>query len=340
MDPLIAADDARPVPSVVLDDHALILGIDIGGTKTAAGVVTADGRALSFQVEPTLRDADAEALFAFVVSLAKRARDGYSDRVVAAGVGCGGPMIYPDGIVSPLFIPAWRSFPLRARLASALSLPITLDNDANAFALGEAMFGAGRGARYMLGMIVSTGVGGGIVADGHVFHGATGNAGHIGHTIVSAEGPRCSCGAIGCLTAYASGTGLVARAQAGIQAGTPTTLAMLGGGAMTGQAIAEAAAHDDTFAAELIHDAGVAIARGIVDAASLLDLDRVVLGGGVIQAGDILLDPLRNELRERARLPFTRNLDLRITASAREAGVVGAAALCLQARRGTARRGT
>jgi glucokinase len=239
-------------------------------------------------------------------------------------------MIYPDGIVSPLFIPVWRSFPLRARLASALTLPITLDNDANAFALGETRFGAGRGARAMLGMIVSTGVGGGIVADGRVFHGATGNAGHIGHTIVSAEGPRCSCGAIGCLTAYASGTGLVARGRAGIRAGTPTRLAVLSEDALTGQAIAEAATSGDTFAAELMRDAGVAIARGIVDAASLLDLDRVVLGGGLIQAGEILLDPLRAELRERARLPFTRNLDIRVTAAAREAGVIGAAAVCMQ----------
>lgn len=330
MDPFIAADDARRFPAVVLDGHSLILGIDIGGTKTAAGVVTADGRALSFHAEPTPRDADADTLFAFVVSLAERARDSFGDLVVAAGVGCGGPMIYPDGIVSPLFIPAWRSFPLRARLASALALPTILDNDANAFALGEATFGAGRGARYMLGMIVSTGVGGGIVADGRVFHGATGNAGHIGHTIVSAEGPRCSCGAIGCLTAYASGTGLVARAQAGIQARTPTTLASLSEGALTGQAIAEAATCGDAFAAGLIHDAGVAIGRGIVDAASLLDLDRVVLGGGLIQVGEILLDPLRNELRERACLPFTRNLDIRVSAAAREAGVFGAAALCLR----------
>jgi glucokinase len=102
-----------------------------------------------------------------------------------------------------------------------------------------------------------------------------------------------------------------------------------------GQAIAEAAASGDAFATELMRDAGVAIARGIVDAASLLDLDRVVLGGGLIQAGEILLDPLRNELRERARLPFTRDLDIRVTASAREAGVVGAAALCLQEQRGS-----
>src|SRR5690348_1222688 len=243
MDPFIDADGARRSPDTVLDDNSLILGIDIGGTKTAAGVVALDGRALSFCVEPTPRDADADTLFAFVVSLAKLACDDFRDYVVAAGVGCGGPMIYPDGIVSPLFIPAWQSFPLRARLASALRLPTTLDNDANAFALGEALFGAGRGARYMLGVIVSTGVGGGIVADGHVFHGATGNAGHIGHTIVSAEGPRCSCGAIGCLTAYASGTGLVARAQVGIRTGTPTALATLDEGALTGQAIVEAA-HD------------------------------------------------------------------------------------------------
>jgi glucokinase len=114
LDPFIAADDARRFPVAALDDHSLMLGIDIGGTKTAAGVVAADGRARSFHLEPTPRDADADTLFAFVIALAERACDSFGDRVVAAGVGCGGPMIYPDGIVSPLFIPAWRSFPLRA----------------------------------------------------------------------------------------------------------------------------------------------------------------------------------------------------------------------------------
>src|SRR6185312_4310355 len=122
----------------------------------------------------------------------------------------------------------------RARLTSALGLPVILDNDANAFALGETLFGAGRGTRSLLGIVVSTGVGGGIVADGRLFHGATGNAGHIGHTIVSADGPRCSCGAIGCLTAYASGTGLVARAQAGILLGEQTSLVVFSGNALTG----------------------------------------------------------------------------------------------------------
>jgi glucokinase len=307
-----------------------MLGIDIGGTKTAAGIVTREGQALSFHVEPTPQGADAEALLAFVVQVAERACAGYRDQVAAVGVGCGGPMVYPAGDVSPLFIPAWQAFPLRARLAEALGLPVTLDNDANAFALGEALFGAGRGARYLLGIVASTGVGGGIVADGQVFHGATGNAGHIGHTIVSAEGPRCSCGAMGCLTAYASGTGLVARARDGIAGGKSTTLAALPGNMLIGKAIAEAAARGDTFAALLMREAGIALARGIADAANLLDLERVILGGGLMQSGEILLAPLRAEFRERARLPFTRDLEIRIASAGREAGVVGAAALCLQ----------
>lgn len=310
--------------------HSLLLGIDIGGTKTAAGVVTREGRARSFHVEPTPQNADAEALLAFVVRVAERACGGYRDQVEAVGVGCGGPMVYPDGIVSPLFIPAWQAFPLRSRLANAFGLPVTLDNDANAFALGEALFGAGRGARYLLGIVVSTGVGGGIVADGRVFHGATGNAGHIGHTIVAAEGPRCSCGAVGCLTAFASGTGLVARARAAIAGGESTALANLADKALTGQAIAEAAARSDACAGRLMREAGIALARGIADAANILDLERVILGGGLTQSGETLLAPLREEFRERAHLPFTRDLDIRVASLGREAGVIGAAALCLQ----------
>ena len=310
--------------------ESVLLGIDIGGTKTAAGVVTREGRVLSFHVEPTPRDADAEALLAFVVRVAERASEGYRDRVGAVGVGCGGPMVYPDGVVSPLFIPAWQAFPLRVRLAEAFHLTVTLDNDANAFALGEALFGAGRGARCLLGIVVSTGVGGGIVADGRVFHGATGNAGHIGHTIVAAEGPRCSCGAVGCLTAFASGTGLVARARAAITGGESTTLASLPDDELSGHAIAEAAARGDAFAGQLMREAGIALARGIADAANILDLERVILGGGLMQSGETLLAPLREEFRERARLPFTQNLDIRVASTGREAGVIGAAALCLQ----------
>lgn len=316
-----------------------ILGIDIGGTKTAAGVVAADGRVLSYLRQPTPQSAGAADLLAFVVALAGRAVAAAGVAPLAAGVGCGGPMHYPAGIVSPLHIPAWRDFPLRDRLAAALGLPTIVDNDAKAFALGEAIFGAGApvppppgapaspGQRVLLGMVVSTGVGAGIVANGALAHGRTGNAGHIGHVIVAPRGLRCECGALGCLTPYASGTGLAARTRAAIASGAATGLATLPPAGVTAEAIAAHAAAGDLLARRLLADAGTMIGRAIASAAAILDFDLVVLGGGVAQSGPPLFDPLRSELRRRAHLPFTR--DLRVTAAGLgpTSGVIGAAAL-------------
>jgi glucokinase len=306
-----------------------ILGIDIGGTKLAAGVVSRDGEVRSYLRQPTPHDKDAEALLAAVVELAERARGDACVSVDAVGIGCGGPLLYPDGIVSPLHIPAWRGFPLRERLAMALGLTAVLDNDAKAFALGEATFGAGRGSHCLLGMIVSTGVGGGIILDGRLLHGASGNAGHVGHVTVAAEGPLCPCGARGCVTAYASGTGLAARAYEAVAAGESSALAALPESQITGRAVVEAAAAGDALARRLLDDAAHALAIGIAGAANLLDLDRVVIGGGLAQAGELLLEPLRRALRSHTRLAFLRGLDVRPASLGPEAGVTGAAALAM-----------
>ena len=309
-----------------------VLGIDIGGTKLAAGVVGPGGRALSYVREATPTGVDGEALLALVLGLARRAVDesGSSSTPVGVGIGCGGPMVFPEGIVSPLHIPAWQDFPLRARVESALGLPAVLDNDAKAFALGEALFGAGRGARCMLGMVVSTGVGGGIVAGGRLFDGASGNAGHVGHVLVSKDGPRCYCGGHGCLTVYASGTGLAARAREALEQGIPSSLAALGTEQVTGEAVARAAADADPLALDLMRGAGQALGMGIASVANLLDLDRVVIGGGVAQSGDLLFNPLREELRRRATLAFSRDVEVRLAQLGQEAGVVGAAGLVFQ----------
>ena len=306
-----------------------VLGLDIGGTKLAAGVVGPAGEVLSYLREPTPGGLTADELLVAVVRLAQRATAASSVAPGAVGAGCGGPMIFPAGIVSPLHIPVWRDFPLRARLAEALGLPVVLDNDAKAFALGEARFGAGHGARCLLGMVVSTGVGGGLVVQGRLQHGVSGNAGHIGHLIVAARGPRCECGAIGCVTAYASGVGLAARAQAALRRGTPSSLAALSPAGVTAEAIATAARAGDALAVRLLREAGQALARGLAGAAALVDLDRIVLGGGIVQAGDLLVAPLRAELRRRAHLSFTRDLDIRPAALGRAAGVIGAAALAV-----------
>lgn len=309
---------------------AAVLGIDVGGTKLAAGVVESGGGVLSYVREPTPVNLDAEGLLACVCALAERACRESSLVPEALGIGCGGPMVFPEGVVSPLHIPVWRNFPLRARLEVALGLPTVLDNDAKAFALGEAYFGAGYGAQCLLGIVVSTGVGGGIVVAGRLLHGASGNAGHIGHAIVAARGPRCTCGGNGCVSVYASGTGLAARALAALKRGTPSLLAGLPYGEVTGATIAAAAAAGDLLAGRLMQDAALALARGIASAANILDLDRVVIGGGITQAGDLLFAPLRRELRRRARLDFSCDLPVLPAALGQQAGVVGAAALVFQ----------
>jgi glucokinase len=239
-------------------------------------------------------------------------------------------MIFPLGVVSPLHIPAWRDFPLRDRLQAAFNLPVIVENDAKAFALGEARFGAGQGVGHMLGMILSTGVGGGFVFDGKLYHGASGNAGHIGHTIVAPAGPACDCGARGCLTVVASGTGLVQRARDALAQAGMSVLAELAPEALTGQGVIAAASQGDALALRLLRQAADGVACAIADAAVMFDLDTVVIGGGLMQAGALLLEPIKAALTDRMRLSFTGKLALRAAALGPVSGIIGAAALALE----------
>src|SRR4029077_6626602 len=171
----------------------------------AAGTVRADGTLLAHRTVPTPHTNDGDELFATVARLIDEIARA-SGAGIAVGVGCGGPMTGGGETVSPLNIPAWRGFPLRARLADHCGLPVLVDNDAKALALGEGWTGAARGCDNYIGMVVSTGVGGGIVLDRCLLDGAEGNAGHIGHIIVEPRGHACACGSRGCLEAEASGT--------------------------------------------------------------------------------------------------------------------------------------
>jgi glucokinase len=235
-------------------------------------------------------------------------------------------MLYPEGRVSPLNILLWRGFPLRAALQERYGRPALVDNDAKALALGEYTIGAGRGARCLLGMVVSTGVGGGIVEDGRLVHGVSGNAGHIGHVIAFPGGPLCGCGARGCVEGVASGTGLARRAREAKAEGLLPDLPA----APTGEDIVNAARAGEPTAARFVEEAGIAVGRGIASAAALLDLDRIVIGGGVaLGAGDLLLGPLRRTLEQDARLDFTAGIERKVMLSdlGVEAALAGAAAL-------------
>ena len=307
---------------------SLVLAADVGGTKLAAGVVRDDGTVLGARRQPTPVGIGAEDLYRTFYRLlrAALADSGHGvEEVRAIGVGCGGPMRYPEGLVSPLNIPAWRDFPLRARLEADLGRPALVDNDAKVFALGEHWLGRGRGARCLLGMVVSTGVGGGVVEDGRLIDGAAGNAGHIGHVVVFPNGPLCACGARGCLEAVASGPSLGRQARSALAAGQPTCLSP----DPSGRDLAAAAAAGDALALRLFRGAGVGLGRGIAAAAALFDLDRVVIGGGVAAAAEFFLPALRAELAARARLDFTRGLAVEISDGTVDAALAGAARLAL-----------
>jgi glucokinase len=296
-----------------------VVAIDVGGTKLAAALVDHGGVVTRRRQCATRATATADELFDDLVALVMSVVDG--EQPSAVGIGCGGPMDRSAGRVSPLNIPAWRDFPLRDRVADVLHAPVVLHNDAVAMALGEQHYGAGRGRSAFLGIVVSTGVGGGLVLDGRVFSGRTGNAGHLGHVVVDPAGPRCACGGRGCLEAIARGPAMVAWAQ---EQGWSATDA-------DGRALVAAAQRGDPVALAALTRGGQALGVAIASVAAVVDLDGVAVGGGLANAGDLLLGPAREACARHAGLDFIRGLPIDVAHRVDDAGLVGAAALALDA---------
>jgi glucokinase len=278
------------------------LALDVGGTKVAAGLVDSAGTVLHRAQAPTLAHGSEDALWDVVAGLIDGL--GVVDRpdVTVCGVGCGGPMTEGGELVSPLNIPAWRDFPLRARLAALLgsNVPVFVDNDAKALALGEGWTGAAAGERNYIAMVVSTGVGGGIVVDGRLVDGATGNAGHIGHVIVEPEGRECVCGARGCLEAEVSGTAIAAK---------------------TGNPAADAGP-------EVREQAAVQLGRGIASVLVLLDLRLAVVSGSVALGwGEPFFAAVQRQVDSSARMSYARGARVVPGGLGHDGPLVGAAAV-------------
>lgn len=303
-----------------------VLALDIGGSKLASAVVTLKGTIIQKYVQPTHNPNDGVSVFNQLVALSRACLAATSDdiEVISVGVGVGGPMILPEGVVSTLNIPGWRDFPLKSRLQSVLGLPIYMDNDAKAFALGQYMFGEGKGSSYMMGIILSTGVGGGIIASGKLLHGKSYNAGHIGHMVVEQDGPRCACGGRGCLEAIASGPSIAKLYVAALHPGSSQDTSQI-----TSELVARKALQGDENARKIFERAGTAAGRAIASAASLLDIPLFVLGGGVMRSGDLILDPLIRTVRAHAKLSFLNDLEIRVATDPAEAALIGAASLAI-----------
>ena len=274
-----------------------VLAVDIGGTKVAAGVVDEQGQVLRSVVAPTPRGTDPEEVFAALVGAV---REVAPDGAAACGVGSAGPMTRHGETVSPLNIPGWRGFPLLSRLRAELDLPVVVDGDAKALALGEGWKGAAAGCSSFLAMVVSTGVGGGLVVDGRLLDGAQGNAGHVGHVVVVPGGGSCGCGSRGCLEGEISGTAIARR---------------------TGRPAQEAGADE-------VVRAGRLLGEGLASVTNLLDLELVAVGGSVaLGFGEPFFAAANEALHDVSRLGFTAGCPVVPVGLGPDGPLVGAAAL-------------
>ncbi|MGN9836647.1 ROK family protein [Nonomuraea sp. H19] len=328
-----------------------VLAIDIGGTKLAAALVDEAGSMSCSATRPTPRTDVMSALAALIAEVTEG-----GPPPVAAGIGCAGPLDLATGTVSPVNMPSWRGFPLREEVHQLTGLPTVLAGDAQCFALGEHWLGAGRGSATLLGIVVSTGIGGGLVLDGVPLPGPTGNAGHVGHMSIDPYGERCECGGRGCVERYASGPNLTRwaldngwtptphhaepgpDAPAGHGSATGSAAhAPAGAGSTDGQQVkadARALARD----AEAGHPVAVAafergaraLAGMIASTAAAVELTTVVVGGGVAGAGRVLFDPLERALDDVAGLAFVRAVHVRPSTLGVRAGLAGAAKLAWQ----------
>jgi glucokinase len=297
------------------DQAATVLGIDIGGTKMAAALVSADGEILTKDRIAT-PPGDADQVFAALGELIARVKG--DTEPAAVGIGSAGPLDQEHGLVSPVNIAGWRNFPLVDRVRALVGdVPVTLGVDGHCFALGEFWTGAGRDVGSLLGIVVSTGVGAGIVVDGRPLLGQSGNAAHLGHVVVDLDGEACACGSYGCVETYASGPRMVARAKRrGWRSTEDVDAAVLS---------ADAAAGDE-IALSVFDDGAQALAAGIVATAVTVDLTTVVIGGGVAKAGPVLFDPVQRWVKRLAQLPFVTDLTVE-PAQLDNAGLIGAARL-------------
>lgn len=305
-----------------------VLALDIGGTKLAAGVVTPDGAVHGMVVEPTRRTEGPDVIIPRLFDLGRRAiaESGIVEPMAAVGISCGGPLDADAGVLTgPLHLPGWIDIPIVRLAEEEFGLPAALENDASLAALAEQRHGAARGARSMMYLTISTGIGGGAVFDGALYRGAAGNGGEFGHITVERGGRLCLCGRRGCLEAYASGTSIGVRADERLASGASSVLVA----PVTAQQVAVAAAEGDPVARAVWDETVDLLGQAVTDLVNILEPQVVVLGGGVTRSGAQLLDPVRATVLGGAMGPARSAVRVELAALGDAVCVVGAGELAL-----------
>ena len=312
---------------------AYFVGIDLGGTNIKGGVVDRAGTVVHFESIETEGQHGRDHVLDRMGMLVGKVRDAAGlgrDQIAAVGIGSPGPLNAKEGIIHEApNLPGWINLPLAAEVSRRCGYPAFLENDANSAALAEAYAGAGKGTQCMIMLTLGTGIGGGIVLNGRVWHGADDIAAELGHVSVKFDGVRCNCGSIGCVEAYASATGVVRRAREALAEGAQSALADAADGLTCAQ-VFQAAAAGDALAERVVADTAVYLGTAIGSLINIFNPDMVVLFGGMTNAGDQLFVPVREEVRKRSFKIGADRCQIVRSQLGGEAGVIGAAVTAMQ----------
>ncbi|HTS38284.1 MAG TPA: ROK family protein [Candidatus Solibacter sp.] len=308
----------------------LVMGVDIGGTKVAVGLVDPAGKIVSQSRAPMVAnstpDAGLQAVLGAIQSL-------WSDQVASIGICAPGPLDPKTGVVlNPPNVPCWRNFPLAEKIAVHYRVPVKLDNDGNAAALAETKWGAARGYRFVFYATVGTGIGSGIVFDGQIYHGKTGAAAEGGHVSIDYRGPRCNCGKLGCIEALAAGPAIAARARSKFtDSSRKSAMLDLANGdpsAITSEIVGKALTLGDAVAREVLHETAELLIVWLGNTVDLLDPDVLVMGGGVSAMLQPFFGEIETGLPRWCVNPRASEIPLIIAHYGADAGIAGGAALC------------
>lgn len=312
-------------------ENKYVVGVDLGGTKIYTALVDLEGNIIKEKTVETLAHEGEQAVVGRMVDTINYVIDGTDKNLIKSiGIGSPGPLDVKNGIIIENSNLPFKNFEIVKTIKEAFDLPTHLDNDANVATLGEFMFGAGKGTENMVFITASTGIGGGAVLNGRLFRGSTGNALEVGHTTVATEGPRCGCGNLGCAEALGSGTAIGKRAKEAVLSNAVTSLKNYEN--VTAKEVFKEAANGDRVAKNILNTSltylGIAVANTITN----FDPEKVVVGGGVVNGGDIVLETIRNVVEERCMAAFVENCTIEKAILGGKAGVLGAAALAITER--------
>ena len=308
-----------------------VVGVDLGGTKIYTALVDLDGNIIKEKTVETLAHEGEQAVMGRIIDTIDYVTEGTDKNLIKSiGIGSPGPLDVKNGVIIENSNLPFKNFAIVKTIKEKYDLPTYLDNDANVATLGEFMFGAGKGTENMVFITASTGIGGGAVLNGKLFRGATGNALEVGHMTVSTEGPRCGCGNLGCVEALGSGTAIGKRAKEAVSTNVTTSLKNYDN--VTAKEVFKEAANGDRVAKNILNTSltylGIAVANTITN----FDPEKVVVGGGVVNGGDIVIDTIRNVVEERCMAAFVENCTIEKAVLGGKAGVLGAAALAITER--------